>query len=46
MLSEVILSQYQGSNLGYVSLALEWVDRSFHKVLFPMELVRKGGEKA
>ena len=32
--------------LSYVSLALEWVDRSFHKVLFPMELVRKGGEKA
>ncbi|MFN4180309.1 MAG: hypothetical protein ACK4I8_08345, partial [Armatimonadota bacterium] len=32
--------------LSYVSLALEWVDEHFHKVLFPMELVWKGGEGA
>ncbi|MFN3422268.1 MAG: hypothetical protein ACK40X_11155 [Armatimonadota bacterium] len=32
--------------LSYVSLALEWIDRHFQKVLFPMELVWKGGEGA
>lgn len=32
--------------LSYVSLALEWIDRHFHKALFPMELVWKGGEGA
>ena len=30
--------------LSYVSLVLEWVDRHFHKVLFPKEMVWKGGE--